>query len=159
MPFEEYVELMRARGALRISAVCAHPSSADPRSLVGLKPPASAARSDQIATSRVPCSWWYLSLSSTCPQPLNTRVELWPHLKKCALSGTIAPVESYLCRNLSVNCSVYKDTLSARFAASWISEPYRCPEMCWTSHLKFGPLCPSCLYSRQTFCGKTAQLS
>src|SRR5437588_1835392 len=84
--------------------------------------------------------------------------ESWPYLR-CALSGTIAPVESYLCRNLSVNCSVYRGTLSARFAASWISEPYRCPEMCWTSHLKFGPLCLSCLYSRQTFCGKTAQLS
>jgi hypothetical protein len=36
MLFGEYVELMRARGALRISTVCAHPSSAESRAPVGL---------------------------------------------------------------------------------------------------------------------------
>jgi hypothetical protein len=39
MPFQEYVALMRARGALGIPAVSAHPSQAHPGPVVGVSLP------------------------------------------------------------------------------------------------------------------------
>lgn len=45
--------------------------------------------------------------------------------RECALPSTIASIESYLCNELSVNCSAdLEQVLSPRFAVSAISELY-----------------------------------
>ncbi len=76
----------------------------------------------------------------------------------CALSGPLASIESYLCRELSVNCSALQDTLSERFAESQISEPYTCQRNCSLVHTILCLFCLSYLYSRQTFPGTVANL-
>jgi hypothetical protein len=74
MPFGEYVELMRARGTLRISAVCAHPSSTDPGSPVDLNPKPAQREAIGHSHQEFPTRGG-ISLSSACQEALNLRAE------------------------------------------------------------------------------------